>query len=211
MPLIFNKSIISDGYFLIWSLEETIEELEKLLPEATDCSELETISHPQKIREWLAGRHVLFLLCRMSDLPYAGIRKDADGKPHLVGSAVQISLSHSRHYIAAVLCRTGAVGLDIERPNPKMARIASKFLTAAEQAAAGDDARVLCVYWCAKEAVFKLNGKKGLSFREHIFIAPFDVEATRLTGSFQSGGTIYPVHIQVSWLDGYCSAIATMA
>jgi len=32
------------------------------------------------------------------------------------------------------------------------------------------------VYWVGKEAIYKLNGKKGLSFRKNIFIHPFQLK-----------------------------------
>lgn len=41
----------------------------------------------------------------------------------------------------------------------------------------------LYVTWCAKEAIYKLHGKKNISFREHIKLEPFNYEGS---GSFHA-------------------------
>ena len=39
------------------------------------------------------------------------------------------------------------------------------------------DIKKLCVYWAGKEAIYKLNGKLGLNFKEDIRISPFSLTA----------------------------------
>lgn len=171
MPLLTDKINVSEGHILIWRLEESIDELEKSLPEWLDFSEYAEIRHPQKKREWLAGRCLFAALCREAGISFQGIWKSPEGKPFLLGSAAYISLSHAEHLVAAALHYHSPIGIDLEQPRPKLAGIASKFLEEGEMKAAGTDTDLLCRYWCAKEAVFKLVGGK-ISFKEHIRVTP---------------------------------------
>ena len=41
----------------------------------------------------------------------------------------------------------------------------------------GDNTDGLYVCWCAKEAIYKWYGKKGLEFKQHIHIKPFKLKA----------------------------------
>lgn len=171
MPLLTDKINVSEGHILIWRLEESIDGLKESLPEWLDFSEYAGISHPQKKREWLAGRCLFVALCREAGIPFQGIWKSPEGKPFLLGSAAYISLSHSEHLVAAALHYHSPIGIDLERPQPKLAGIAPKFLGEEEINRAGSDVDLLCRYWSAKEAVFKLVGGK-ISFKKHIRVTP---------------------------------------
>ncbi len=173
MPLLTNKINIPEGHILIWQLEESAEELKANLPEWLDFSEYAEISHPQKQREWLAGRCLFAALCKEAGIPFQGIWKSPEGKPFLLGSVAHISLSHSEHLVAAAFHFHSPVGIDLEQPRPKLVNIAPKFLADGEADFAGGDLDLLCRYWCAKEAVFKLIGGK-ISFKKHIRITPVD-------------------------------------
>jgi phosphopantetheinyl transferase len=51
-------------------------------------------------------------------------------------------------------------------------------MRADELAFIGEDKKIehLYVCWCAKEAVYKCNGQKEVSFVDNIFLAPFSFE-----------------------------------
>lgn len=84
---------------------------------------------------------------------------DDDGAPLLIGSALNISISHSRNYAAIMLDASSRCGIDIEEPRlDQLERVRTKFLTPAELAAGVD----LLTAWTAKEAVFKAAGTPGL-------------------------------------------------
>lgn len=172
MPLITTKFSLSDGHILIWRLEETIEDLKNKLPDWLDFTEYHRISHPLKKREWLAGRHLFAALCKRAGITFQGIWKNPDGKPFLIGSAAHISLSHSEHFVAAALHYHSPVGIDLERPKEQLGRVASKFLSESELRQVNGNPDLLCRYWSAKEAVFKLFGEKKVSLRQHIRIIP---------------------------------------
>jgi phosphopantetheinyl transferase len=125
--------------------------------------------------EWLAGRILLKGLLEKAGLIYHGLQKDAFGKPFLDGYAYPISLSHSYPYVAAQIDSQAAVGIDVEQPKDKLLRIAHRVLNQAEEEDAGKDIAKNCVYWCAKEALYKIYGQRGLTFSTHLHIHPFTI------------------------------------
>src|SRR5690606_16594979 len=86
-------------------------------------------------------------------------------------------------YVAAYLHQQASVGIDLEQPKSKLLRIAPRILDAVELTDAGDDVMKHCVYWCAKEVLVKVHGKKDLIFAENIKISPFLLEKSgEITG-----------------------------
>jgi len=70
------------------------------------------------------------------------------------------------------------VGVDIELIKHKIKSIKHKFLSDIElaQPQVGDKIDGLYVCWCAKEAIFKWHGRKGLEFKRDIYIKPFKLK-----------------------------------
>ncbi|GAB3897104.1 hypothetical protein GCM10028825_44120 [Spirosoma agri] len=144
--------------------------------------ELATITHPAQRVEWLASRTAIRQLIDAQGLVYAGLHKDEFGKPHLIGTPWHVSLSHTSGWAAAVLHRTRPVGIDIEPIRDQFRRVVPRVLSEDEvNHAAGEPSR-LAVYWCAKEALYKLYGKRQLTFREHLHVEPFADGAEHLIG-----------------------------
>lgn len=148
----------------------------------SEQDDLSGISHPAQRVEWLACRAAIRELAEMRGLSYAGLQKDAFGKPHLANSSWSISLSHTGGWAAAVLHRSRPVGIDIEPIRDQFRRVVPRVLSADELAHANGDAGRLAVYWCAKEALYKLYGKRNLTFREHLHVEPFADGADSLIG-----------------------------
>jgi phosphopantetheinyl transferase len=131
------------------------------------------VTHPNKRLEYFAGRILLRELVQHWDLDFRGITKDENGKPYLKGYTFPISLSHSYPYVAAVIHRTKPVGIDLEQPKEKLLRIAARVLHAEELKDAGNDIVKHCIYWCAKESLIKVHGKKDLTLAQDLKIHPF--------------------------------------
>ena len=51
-----------------------------------------------------------------------------------------------------------------------------------EELALSDDSRWACYAWCAKEAIYKLCGKRGLELREELLLEAFDRESMTIYG-----------------------------
>lgn len=174
MPLLKIHELGSESQWGLWLVEES-EEL--LAYEAMESAPEEIVS-PQKRLEYLAGRALIKKLVEKNSLEYAGLFKDEFGKPYLKELPHQISLSHSYPYVAAQIHPSYAVGIDVEQPKEKLLRIGSRVLSPSELADAGTDPIKHCVYWCAKEALYKIHGKKGLHFNHQLTLEPFALAPT---------------------------------
>lgn len=163
----------------LWKIDETEADLSYTSFESAP----EDVVHPKKRLEWLAGRALVRTLVESLGLAYSGIRKDEFGKPFLKSLPHSISLSHSFPYVAAQIDRTQSVGIDVEQTQEKLRQVVPRILSSEEITDAGDHLTKLCIYWCAKEALYKIYGKRNLLFTDHLRILPFQLsEKGSLTG-----------------------------
>jgi len=202
MGLVYFKEIDQDTRFAIWKIEETADELlSQLQLGRSERAFLERLNKGKRTLNWLGTR---VLLRTMLDTPgYIDCPSDENGKPYLVNFPHKISLSHSYDYAAAMLSTIYEVGIDMELVRPKIQVIAHKFMKPEELAHLHPDQQYteqLLTCWTAKEAVYKLQGKKGVSFKDHIYIEPFTYQPegghimAHLRGPYQQA--TYPVYYE---------------
>lgn len=185
MPLVKSEMMDKESAWGLWEITETEEELSFSAFES--CPE--DIVAPSKRKEFLAGRALVRSLVETIGREYSGIRKDEQGKPFLKDLPFEISLSHSSPYVAAQIHHGAAVGIDIEQPKEKLLRVAPRILSKVEEEDAGKDIVKHCVYWCAKEAMYKLYGKRGLHFNNQLNIDPFQLQRSgSLQGYIKANG-----------------------
>ncbi len=208
MPLVHSENITEACHLLVWQLTETEEDLRKMLPSSADFDELSTISHPQKKREWMAGRIVLAHIVAESGGTFKGTWKDEHGKPFLVDSGQHVSITHTFDYVAAVLHPALPVGIDMEKKNDKLIRTARKYLNESELVVAQDSLTTLCIHWCGKEALYKLNGRNKVSFRDNIEIEPFNEDTQVLKGTLRDSGREVKASLHLRWFGAYCLVVA---
>ena len=210
MPLVHSEKIEENSTLLLWKLTESETELRVSLGSLYNFIDLDSITHPQKIREWLASRLLIKTLAEQFGIFYEGTHKDEHGKAFLVNNNSHISITHTFDYVAAVINLSSPVGIDMERIDEKLRRTAKKYLSESEYFQAGNHLSSLCTYWCAKEALYKLYGKKKISFKDSICIKPFSGEQDQiqgiLTDSDEEIKVYSPIHLR--WFDDYCLAIA---
>ena len=156
-----------------WALWHIGENETTLLKEADGETIPETLTNPYKRLEHITGRVLVKKLMTELGLKFNGIRKDEYGKPFPTGSDYQLSLSHSYPYVAALIDSSKPVGIDLEQPKPKLLKIAPRVLSKEELTDASDDLVKHCIFWCAKEAMIKVYGKKDLVFAENLLVEPF--------------------------------------
>ncbi len=173
MGLLFTK-YIPNARLGIWEITETTEELyrqARLTPSEQDF--YKQLKSPLRQKHWLSYRLILPHLAEPDAV--SGIAYDEFGKPYLENGAGQISVAHSGKYAVFIISKTNRVGIDIEAIQPKIVRLTHKFLTKEEMEYkfASRTTESLCVIWCAKEALYKLHGGRGLVFSEHIHINNF--------------------------------------
>lgn len=174
MALVYQKELHGLATLAIWKIEESAEVLvAKLQLDEQEQAYFESLGQHMRQLHWLATRVLLRTLLQTEH--YIDCKADAHGKPYLVNFPHRISLSHSYDYAAVMISETRAVGIDIELIKPKIEALAPKFLTDTERSFIDPDHAVAHLYscWAAKEAVYKLQGKSGISFKEHIHLQPF--------------------------------------
>jgi phosphopantetheinyl transferase len=185
MPLVKLEMTGVESTWGLWEINETEQELAFLAMES--CPD--DIIAPAKRREFLAGRALIKTLVEKIGAEYTGIRKDEQGKPFLKDQKHEISLSHSSPYVAAQIHSGSPVGIDIEQPKEKLLRVAPRVLSSTEEKDAGTDIIKHCVYWCAKEAMYKIHGKRGLHFNSQLNLDPFELKKSgNLTGYIKATG-----------------------
>lgn len=155
----------------LWQLGESEEELLERLNGKEQIPP--SITNQAKRLEWAGARLLTQLLLHEAGFEYLGIEKDQHGKPSPAGCDLHLSLSHSYPYVAAIVDADFPVGIDLEQPKSKLLRVAHRVLSSREAENAGNDVVKHCIYWCAKEVLIKIRGKKDLVLAENIQIDPF--------------------------------------
>ena len=201
MAIAYRQQVDDDTEFAIWKIEEEAEDLySQLQLNDEEKAYYERLKIGKRNLHWLGTRVLLRKMLRTDE--YIDCKVDAHGKPYLVQLPYHISLSHSIDYAAVMISKSKPVGIDIELISPKVERIAHKFLNKKELSAINTDHRVeqLYVAWCAKEAVYKCNGRKVISFLDHIFLEPFEgyengtLKAQILKSDFKMNFDVHYLH-----------------
>ncbi len=200
MPLQKIQTLGKEQAWGLWQITETEEELSFASMES--CPE--EIVNRQKRLEWQAARVLIKSLLEDFGLPYYGLRKDEFGKPYLKDHIHQISLSHSYPYVLAQIDRWQAVGVDLEQPKEKLRKIAYRVFSKDEVKDADNNVVKLCIYWCAKESLYKIYGKRTLRFTDHLQVMPFILsQSGSLTGKIQLPENETVRHLQYLVLEDF--------
>ena len=172
MGLYLKKELENEAVIGVWQITETEEELKEL--SSTPSDEMEEISfiRSESLRKQrLAVRALLNTL--FDDKVY--LSHHDNGKPYLENNPVNISITHTEKYVAVILHEEENVGIDIESLDRDFSAVEKKALSEDEIDDLEDDTRneQLAIYWCAKEAVFKLLSRYNVDFAEQIEIERF--------------------------------------
>ena len=172
MGLYLKKELDNEAVIGVWQITETEEELKEL--SSTPSDEMEEISfiRSESLRKQrLAVRALLNTL--FDDKVY--LSHHDNGKPYLENNPVNISITHTEKYVAVILHDEENVGIDIESLDRDFSAVEKKALSEDEIDDLEDDKRneQLAIYWCAKEAVFKLLSRYNVDFAEQIEIERF--------------------------------------
>ena len=98
-----------------------------------------------------------------------------NGKPYIENNAINISITHTDQYVAVILNDEDEVGIDCESLNRDFSAVEKKALSEEEIGNLEDEQKneQLAIYWCAKEAIFKLTSQYDVDFAEQIQIDGF--------------------------------------
>lgn len=184
MPLT-EKNILSDGAVLaLWEITEPADELLTRLNNYKFDSSPIPSSNPVRTLPWLASR---LLICELYENETVELLKDAYNKPSLSvnNKSWKISITHCGNLAGVLIHPNAETGIDLEKHDSRISRVKHKFLTEEELKFAGADTDTLkqTIIWSAKEALYKIYGKKELDFRKHLHISHFNPETDKkITG-----------------------------
>jgi len=171
MPLFFNKIVCNEIHLTVWKITETLNELKMNFDLEADYLMLANeIVNEHKRVEFLVSRITIKSACLENNISFTSIDKDEHGKPFLANSDWQMSISHTRDFVGVVLRKYKPLGIDIEKPQPKMVKILNRLCTSAELELIGDKIDQASIIWSAKEAMYKLYGKRKVDFKENLLI-----------------------------------------
>ncbi len=172
MGLLYKTYVDGDCILGCWKIEETTEELEEQLHlSEEEIQRLISFKTCKRKKEWLSVRALLKELCNANArICYL------NNKPFLEDRTREISISHSNELTCMIMSKTKKVGIDIEYISDKIERIQHRFINEKENINIRDQKEqkiLLYLHWSAKEAIYKIHGKKKISFKENIFVNPF--------------------------------------
>jgi 4'-phosphopantetheinyl transferase EntD len=138
-----------------------------------EIDNLSSIQNPSRKIEFLGVRYLKNQFDPKSDLSYL-----KNGKPILNNSKTNVSISHSRNFVAFATAPF-PIGIDIEECNDRIKKVKDRFLNENEkQLFEQNEINQLTIAWCAKESMFKLNEDSGLKFKTDILINEWDKIST---------------------------------
>jgi len=189
MPLYQSITIDSSSQILVWEITETYNQL---LDEVSLCEK--SLFRLNGMKSQLHQRAFLSVRKLLQEVGYSDFNLFYDewGKPHLMDKKY-ISISHS-HQFSTIIISNQKVGIDIEMIRDKIIRIAHKFVNDKELIGLQkfdnqDYVKKITVKWGTKEAIFKIQNEKGISFKDHIQVFPFEMKDKKTTAILEIENT----------------------
>ena len=166
MPLFFKHIINESSRLAVWHITETEDFF------TNEVSIKNTVTHPHKRLQHLAGRYILKHL--QPDFPFHSIQIESSKKPVLPENQFHFSISHCGDYAAAIISDKKLVGIDVEIISPKIQKVKDKFLNPEElellqkNQFSESNIELITLLWSAKEALYKWYGKGSISFKRNL-------------------------------------------
>lgn len=162
----------ASSLWYVCNIHESIDELlHKLDKKELYIPHLKKISSENRQKEWLTVRTLLKdILKEEKEICYT-----ESGKPYLSDNSYQISISHTKGFVAIALHPSFNVGIDIEHISPRVRKIRNRFINNIEESnidKSQEDIHLL-LHWSAKETLFKILGEEGVDFKDDLHISGF--------------------------------------
>jgi 4'-phosphopantetheinyl transferase len=156
----------------VWKIEEDLDTLMALVTlDKEEKKKYKGFRSNSRKLEFLSVRALLVEILGKE----AGIVYNKNNKPFLKNGSHFISISHSHKLTAILLSTNEKVGIDLEYMSTNISAFAFKFMNRKEKVIKDPENRKyhLYIHWCAKEALYKICDKEGISIRNNITIEPF--------------------------------------
>ena len=171
----------------------TLEELDK--------EDFKKFTFEKRKAEWLATRA---LLKQMIGSAFK-ISYTSSGKPLLQHSLYHyISITHSREFVAVFIHQNKEIGIDIESRNRNYSPILKKYLSDLELCQIKENTVIPCLYWCAKEALFKLVEEDGIDFKKQLEMLSHDPDRGLLLARYISANREKTYRLHYISLNDHC-------
>ncbi|SFF07727.1 4'-phosphopantetheinyl transferase family protein [Sunxiuqinia elliptica] len=167
MPLV--KEITNKGaLLLLWELTEAVSWFKEQLPGIESDPAFLKLRNEKRKREWLAIKMLLkHIGCTNLSISY-----NTKGQPEIAHPLYKsVSISHSNQLAGILLHKTQQIGLDIESIERNFKAIERKYLSEQEVELTRKHPDYHCLFWCAKEAIYKMAGVAGIHFAEQIALS----------------------------------------
>jgi phosphopantetheinyl transferase len=187
----------------VWKIEEDLNILLDLVSlDIDEKKKYKSFSSNSRKLEFLSVRALLAeLIGRDAKIVY-----NKNNKPFLKDGSRFISISHSHKLTSILLSTNEKVGIDLEYMSSNIAAIAFKFINRKEKVTKELEERRyhLYIHWCAKEALYKICDKEGISIRNNITIDPFLLkESGEITGHVNTNRINESFELYYSKYDNY--------
>lgn len=134
-----------------------------LLPD--EINRVESFGHVNRQREYTATRLLRNELFGQTPITY-----DELGAPHIENECY-ISISHCKGLVGIAVNNHHKIGLDLESPRSNILDLAPKFIGEDEKGSFDElNARDMTRMWSAKEALYKLAGRKRIIFKTQLLL-----------------------------------------
>ena len=185
----------NDNYrYGIWKIAEDEKTLKILLE-----NEIEPpFSNPGKRIEFFSVR----ALAKLMGINPSTIDHRPSGRPYLLDSSTNISISHTKGYVSVLLSEDQNTGIDIEQRSDRVVKVRKKFIHPQEEAnlagmKAEEETTALLLHWSAKEAIFKAIPDEGVDFINELRI--FDMQKPSLKGNFKAVALRKKTNFQIDY------------
>ena len=207
MPLLHQIQIDSDSVLGIWQIDEEKDQLKwELQWGPSDIEQFQALSDHERSMHWLSSRVLLRKM--MNTKSFIDLQIDENGKPYIKNFPQKVSISHSGKRVAVLLSNRDC-GIDIELMSKKITALAPKFISDDEMKYIDDDYLIetMYVFWCAKEAMYKLYGRKKLDFKQHMRLYPFEYKDTgKIKGHLERKEYSKDLNVHYKRIDDYMLA-----
>jgi len=157
----------------VWKIEEDIVTLlDQVSLDSEERKKYRGFRSNSRKLEFLSVRALLGeLLGKEAKIVY-----NKNNKPFIKNGSHFISITHSHRLTAILLSTNEQVGIDLEYMTANISAFAFKFMNNKEKITKDQNLRKyhLYIHWCAKEALYKICDKEGISIRNNITIEPFE-------------------------------------
>ena len=172
MPLAKQVQLNESCQIALWKITEEFEYLMECVKlNQSDKIKLDSFGSISRKKEFVVTRILLQELLGEE----VSINNNEHGKPLVVNSNYEISISHSKDYVGVIIGVDYDIALDIEYLSNRVYRISKRFLSDSELSLISKTDKQIHIYqhWCAKECLIKLYGKKDVHLIDELKIFPF--------------------------------------